>query len=51
LREKAEQELEKQFDIKSFHDLIPGSGALLLDFLERSYIYDLNLAGIFDCNS
>lgn len=35
LRAKAEQELGDQFDIKDFHDLVLGSGALPLDFLER----------------
>ena len=35
LREKAEQELGKDFDIKSFHDLILGNGALPLNFLEN----------------
>jgi uncharacterized protein (DUF885 family) len=35
LRAKAEQELGDKFDIKSFHDLVLGSGALPLDFLEQ----------------
>lgn len=35
LRTKAEQELGEKFDIKSFHDLILGSGALPLEYLEK----------------
>jgi uncharacterized protein (DUF885 family) len=35
LREKAEQELGEDFDIKDFHDLILGSGALPLNMLEE----------------
>lgn len=35
LREKAEQELGEDFDIKAFHDLILGSGALPLNLLEQ----------------
>lgn len=35
LRAKAEQALQEEFDIKAFHDLILGSGALPLDLLEQ----------------
>ncbi|MFD0932098.1 DUF885 domain-containing protein [Psychroflexus salinarum] len=35
LRQKAEQELGENFDIKSFHDLILGNGALPLIYLEK----------------
>ncbi|MBZ9652376.1 DUF885 domain-containing protein [Psychroflexus montanilacus] len=35
LREKAETELGEDFDIKAFHDLILGSGALPLNLLEQ----------------
>jgi uncharacterized protein (DUF885 family) len=35
LRNKAEQELGENFDIKAFHDLILGNGALPLNLLEQ----------------
>ena len=35
LRRKAEHELGAKFDIKSFHDLLIGSGSLPLSILER----------------
>jgi len=35
LRQKAEQELDENFNIKEFHDLILGSGALPLNYLEQ----------------
>jgi uncharacterized protein (DUF885 family) len=35
LRQRAETQLGDQFDIRKFHDIILGSGALPLDLLER----------------
>lgn len=35
LRERARQELGDKFDIKEFHEIVLGSGALPLDILER----------------
>ena len=35
LRKRAEQTLGKTFDIRSFHDVILGAGALPLPILER----------------
>lgn len=35
LRQKAEEELGEDFDIKAFHDLILGSAALPLNYLEK----------------
>ncbi|NEV94618.1 DUF885 domain-containing protein [Psychroflexus sp. YR1-1] len=35
LRQKAEDELGENFDIKAFHDLVLGSGALPLNYLEK----------------
>jgi uncharacterized protein (DUF885 family) len=35
LRQRAETQLGDQFDIRQFHDIILGSGALPLELLER----------------
>jgi uncharacterized protein (DUF885 family) len=35
LRQKAQRELGRSFDIKEFHDLLIGSGAMPLPILER----------------
>jgi uncharacterized protein (DUF885 family) len=38
LREKAKKELGKDFDIRAFHDVILGGGALPLPLLERKVL-------------
>src|SRR5690606_6859601 len=35
LRQRAEEELGNQFDIRAFHDVVLGGGALPLELLER----------------
>lgn len=35
LRQRAEKELGNQFDIRAFHDVVLGGGALPLELLER----------------
>jgi uncharacterized protein (DUF885 family) len=36
LRSRARQELGSKFDLKDFHDVVLGSGALPLDILEKN---------------
>ncbi|MFB3126056.1 MAG: DUF885 family protein, partial [Candidatus Acidiferrales bacterium] len=44
LRARAQQELGDRFDIRAFHDVVLGSGALPLDLLEANLSDWLNRA-------
>ncbi|MEX2470019.1 MAG: DUF885 domain-containing protein [Pseudohongiellaceae bacterium] len=45
LRERAQTELGENFDIRDFHDVVLGGGALPLEILERRVVNYIDLAG------
>jgi uncharacterized protein (DUF885 family) len=49
LRERARQALGEQFDIRAFHDVVIGRGAMPLPVLERQ-VENWLCAQLDDCN-